>query len=319
MSPHPRIVIPDDEPAVMVPSAAFQKLDGYDVRSFDTRPASRDELAERIGDADVVINIRSSCRFDREVFDRCPSLGMISIWGTGTDNVDLVAARERGVCVTNTPAVSRYTLGEHTLMLMLAAGRRIVEVDRRVRLGEWPRAMITELYGKTLGLIGTGAIGTQVARLGVGIGMNVIAWTFHPTAALEKEIPLRWVEFDEVFGESDVVSVHVRHSPDTDRFIERQHFELMKTSALFINTARGGVVDEPALIDALRSGTIGGAGLDVFADEPLEEGSAFFDLPNVVLTPHSGGISPETTEAGLAMTIENVFAFLEGKPVNVAG
>ena len=314
-----RIVIPDDEPAVMVPSAAFQKLDGYDVRFFDTRPASHDELVERIGDAEVVINIRSSCRFDREVFERCPSLRMISIWGTGTDNVDVVAAHERRVCVTNTPAVSRYTLGEHTLMLMLAAGRRIVEVDRRVRAGEWPRAMITELYGKTLGLIGTGAIGTQVAHLGSGIGMNVIAWTFHPRAALVKTIPLRWVEFDEVFAQSDVVSVHVRHTPDTDRFIGRKHFERMKSSALFINTARGGVVDEPALIDALRSETIGGAGLDVFGDEPLGKESPFFDLPNVVLTPHSGGISPEATEAGLAMTIENVFAFLEGKPVHVVG
>ena len=319
MTPSVRIVIPDDEPAVMVPSAAFQKLDGYDVRSFDTRPSSRDELVERIGDAEVLINIRSSCRFDGEVFERCPSLRMISIWGTGTDNVDLVAARERGVCVTNTPALSKHTLAEHALMLMLAAGRRIVEVDRRVREGEWPRAMITELHGKILGLIGTGAIGTQVARLGVGIGLNVIAWTFHPTGALEKEVPLRWVEFDEVFTQSDVVSVHVRHTPETDRFIGRKHFELMKASALFINTARGGVVDEPALIDALRSGTIGGAGLDVFADEPLGEGSPFFDLPNVVLTPHSGGISPATTEAGLAMTIENVFAFLAGDPVHVVG
>ena len=319
MTPSVRIVIPDDEPAVMVPSAAFQKLDGYDVLSFDTRPSSRDELVERIGDAEVVINIRSSCRFDREVFERCRSLRMISIWGTGTDNVDVVAARERRVCLTNTSAVSRYTLGEHALMLILAAGRRIVEVDRRVRDGEWPRAMITELYGKTLGLIGTGAIGAQVGRLGAGIGMNVIAWTFHPTAALEKTIPLRWVEFEDVFAQSEVVSVHVRHTPDTDRFIGRKHFERMKSSALFINTARGGVVDEPALIDALRSGTIGGAGLDVFWDEPLGEESPFFDLPNVVLTPHSGGISLETTEAGLAMTIENVFAFLEGNPVHVVG
>lgn len=317
MIPSVRIVIPDDEPPVMVPSIAFQKLNGYDVCTFDTRPSSRDELVERIRDADVVINIRSSCQFDQEVFERCPSLRMISIWGTGTDNIDLAVARERSVCVTNTPAVSKYTLAEHTLMLMLAVGRRIIEVDSRVRRGEWPRAMITELHGKTLGLIGTGAIGMQVARLGVGIGMNVIAWTFHPTTALEREIPLRWVGFEEVFSASDVISVHVRHSTETDSFITQRHFGLMKASALFINTARGGVVDELALIDALQSGEIRGAGLDVFIDEPLAEGSPFFDLGNVVLTPHSGGTSPETTELGLAMTIENVFAFLEGKPVHV--
>ncbi len=313
----PQIVIPDDEPAVLVPSKAYHKLDGYDVRAYDTRPSTGDELVERISDAEIVINIRSSCRFDNAVLEACPSLRMISIWGTGTDNVDLPAARKRGVRVANTPAVAKDAVAEHTLMLMLAAGRRITEVDRRVRNGEWPRAMITQLHGKTLGLIGLGAIGTQVARLGKGIGMNVVAWTFNPSDNLATEIGFEFVSLEDVFRLSDVVSVHVRQSEDTQGMISVRQFEMMKRSAIFINTARGAIVDEDALIEALRSRTIAAAGLDVFQQEPLREGTGFSDLDNVVLTPHSAGISPETTEAGLAMTIDNVFDFLAGNPVNV--
>ena len=312
-----RIVIPDDEPAVLVPSQAYRKLDGHDVQAYDTRPATGDELVERIRDAEIVINIRSSCRFDRAVLEACPSLRMISIWGTGTDNVDLDYAKQRGVRVTHTPAVAKNAVAEHTLMLMLAAGRRIIEVDRRVRQGEWPRAMITELHGKTLGLIGLGAIGTQVARVGKGIGMNVLAWTFHPSRDLAAEIGFEFVSFDDVLRSSDVVSVHVRQSEDTIGMISARHFGMMKRSAIFINTARGAIVDQDALIEALRTESIAAAGLDVFEQEPLPAGTPFADLPNVVLTPHSAGISPETTEAGLAMTIDNVFDFLSGKPTHV--
>jgi D-3-phosphoglycerate dehydrogenase len=312
-----RIVIPDDEPAVLVPSQAYRKLDGHDVRAYDTRPATGDELIDRIRDAEIVINIRSSCRFDRAVLEACPSLRMISIWGTGTDNVDLDHAKQRGVRVTNTPAVAKNAVAEHTLMLMLAAGRRIIEVDRRVRQGKWPRAMITELHGKTLGLIGLGAIGTQVARVGKGIGMNVLAWTFHPSRDLAAEIGFEFVSFEDVLRLSDVVSIHVRQSEDTIGMISAKHFGMMKRSAIFINTARGAIVDQDALIEALRTESIAAAGLDVFEREPLPARTPFADLPNVVLTPHSAGLSPETTEAGLAMTIDNVFDFLSGKPANV--
>jgi D-3-phosphoglycerate dehydrogenase len=313
----PQIVIPDDEPAVLVPSQAYRKLDGHHVRAYDTRPETPDDLVARIRDAEVVINIRSSCRFDKAVLEACPSLRMISIWGTGTDNVDLQGAAERGVRVTNTPAVAKNAVAEHTLMLMLAAGRRIIEVDRRVRLGEWPRAMITELHGKTLGLIGLGAIGTQVARLGKGIGMNVVAWTFHPSDELAAEIGFEFVSLDQLLRLSDVVSVHVRQSGETTGMISTEQFEMMKSTAIFINTARGAIVNERALVAALRSGAIAAAGLDVFGTEPLDSATPFSDLSNVVLTPHSAGISPETTEAGLAMAVDNVLDFLAGTPSHV--
>jgi phosphoglycerate dehydrogenase-like enzyme len=142
--------------------------------------------------------------------------------------------------------------------------------------------------------------------------MRVIAWTFHPVADM-----LEWVTFDEVFRRSDVVSVHVRQSPDTFHLIRREQFQLMKPGAFFINTARGAVVDEADLVRALQTGRIAGAGLDVFECEPLPAGSSLFSLPTVVLTPHAAGITPATTEAGLALAIENVFSFLAGEAANV--
>ena len=307
-----RIVIPDDEPAVMLPSSAFGKLRDKDVQLFDSRPAGLLELVERIRDAQVVINIRSTSRFTDEVLEKCAKLRLISIWGTGTDNVDLASARARGICVTNTPGVSAAAVAEHTIALIMAVAKQLVHIDQQVRRGNWPRAMVMQLRGKTLGLVGTGAIGREVAKLGIGLGMRVVAWTFHP----ERDIA-EWVSFDDVFRQSDVVSVHVRQTAETLGFIRREHFDLMKRSAIFVNTARGGIVKEADLLHALQAGRIAGAGLDVFESEPLPADSPFYSLRNVVLTPHSAGITPETTEAGLALAIENVFSFLAGNPTNV--
>ena len=296
----------------MSTSVAFRKLAEHDVRTYPTRPSSPGELADRIGDADIVINIRSTSRFTPEVLEKCPALRLISIWGTGTDNVDLPAAAARGIRVTNTPGVSAVAVAEHTLALIMAVAKRTVEVDRDVRQGRWPRAMVTQLRAKTLGLLGAGAIGREVARLGAGIGMRVIAWTFHPRGDIAE-----WVAFDEVLRQSDVVSIHLRLSPETSGLIGREQLELMKPGAILINTARGGIVDESDLVEALVTNRIGGAGLDVFETEPLPPNSALRAIPNVVLTPHAAGITPETTEAGLALAIENVFAFLAGRPTNV--
>ncbi len=308
-----RIVIPDDDPPVMAPSAAFrQKLSHYDVQLHSSRPANPEDLINRIGDASIVINIRATSRFSREILSRLRNLRMISIWGTGTDNVDLEAAKACGIRVTNTPAVSAIAVAEHTLSLIIAAAKRIVSIHQQMREGKWPRGFSTQLEGKTLGLIGTGAIGREVAKLGKAIGMHVIAWTFHPKGDVAE-----WVSFDEVFRRSDVVSLHVRLSPETTGLVRREHFQLMKPSAFFINTARGAIVREADLIEILRANRIAGAGLDVFETEPLPQDSPFFRLPNTVLSPHSAGITSEATEAGLALAIENVFAWLAGRPTNI--
>jgi D-3-phosphoglycerate dehydrogenase len=224
----------------------------------------------------------------------------------------LAAATARGIRVTNTPGVSAIAVAEHTLALIMAVAKQTVQVDQQVRQGRWPRAMVMQLRGKTLGLLGTGAIGREVAKLAKGIGMRVVAWTFHP-----RWDTAEWVSFEDVFRQSDVLSLHLRQTADTLGCIGRKHFDLMKPGAILINTARGGIVNEADLVYALQNGRIAGAGLDVFESEPLQPGSPFYSLRNVVLTPHAAGITPEATEAGLALAIENVFSFLAGHPANI--
>ena len=308
---HVLLIVPDDAPPVLARSDAVTQLHDHEHRIYPTLPSSSAELVSRIADADAVINIRASTRFGGDVLAACPKLRLISIWGTGTDHVDLAAAKSRGIAVTNTPAVSAVAVAEHTIALMFACARQTVTVDRAVRAGEWPRAMVQQLHGKTLGVIGTGAIGREVARLGAGIGMNVIAWSFNQRGNYS------WVGFEDLFRRADVVSVHVRQSPETLGMIRAEHFAMMKPGAIFINTARGRIVVEQDLVEMLRSQRIAGAGLDVFETEPLPADSPLRLLPNVVLTPHAAGITREATEAGLAMAIANVLAFRAGTPMHV--
>jgi phosphoglycerate dehydrogenase-like enzyme len=308
------IVIPDDAPPVMGASEAYRNLLQHTPLDYhDTLPGSEDRLIERIAGAGIVINIRSSTGFSDSVFRHCPNLRLLSLWGTGTDNVDLAAAIRHGVTVTNTPGVSAASVAEHALALMLAVARRIPQVDAEVRHGRWPRGQAVQMHGKTLGIIGLGAVGRQFARLGIGIGMRVIAWTMHPDPALGFELVL----LDDLLALSDVVSLHLRLSPETRGFIGKRELEKMKPSAILINTARGAIVDSQALLEALTARHIAGAGLDVFEIEPLPHEHPLTRQENVVVTPHSAGITPESLEAGLQLCIENVWNFLNGHPTNV--
>lgn len=310
------IVIPDDYPVVMAASSAYRRLiEKTPVAYFDTLPRTEEVLIERIRDFETVINIRSSSKFTASVFDACPRMKLLSIWGTGTDNIDLAAAARHRVTVCNTPGVSAVSIAEHALMLMLAMARRVCALHNGVVAGGWPRGQSMQLYGKTVGVIGLGAIGRQFARLAQGIGMRVIAWTMHPKPALGFE----FVELDQLLQSSDVISLHLRLSDETVGFIGTAQFEQMKPSAILVNTARGPIVDESALIDALQTRRIAGAGLDVFDLEPLPSGHALTKLDNVVLTPHCAGITPEVLEAGLSLAIDNIESFLAGNPRNVVG
>jgi phosphoglycerate dehydrogenase-like enzyme len=279
----------------------------------DSLPVSEATLIERIRDAEIVINIRSSCRFTESVFAACGNLKLLSLWGTGTDNVDLQAAERHGVRVTNTPGVSAVSIAEHCLALMLAAARRIPQTDAAIRQGHWPRGEGVEMSGKTLGIIGLGAIGRRFAQLGAAIGMRVVAWTMHPDPKLGIEL----VPLDRIYRESDVISVHLRLSDQTRGMIGAREFAAMKPSAIFINTARGPIVDESALVTALGDKRIAAAGLDVFDVEPLPDGNPLAQLPNVVMTAHSAGVTPEALEAGLQMAVDNVFDFLAGRAAHV--
>jgi D-3-phosphoglycerate dehydrogenase len=306
------IVIPDDAPAVMGPSAPYARfLSRRQVSYFNTLPG--DALLDRIVGAEIVINIRSSTKFTAAVLEACKKLRHLSIWGTGTDNVDLQAAARLGICVTNTPGVAAVSIAEHCLALMLAVARRIPAVDRETRDGKWPRAQTSQMSGKRLGVIGLGAIGSRFAKLGQAIGMDVVCWTIHP----ETKQGFRMVDLDELLATSDVVSLHLRLSEETRGFLSKDRLGRMKPTAIFLNTARGPIVDEAALIGALRDGGIAGAGLDVFDQEPLPLDHPVTRLPNAVLSPHSAGVTPEALEAGLAMALDNVDAFLAGAPLHV--
>lgn len=313
----PTVVVPDDYPPVLGPSAAFKTLmAGADVTHHDSLPASTQVLLERIAGAEAVLNIRSSIDFGEDVFAACPELRVLSLWGTGTDHVDLSAAREHGVVVTNTPGVSAVAMAEHALALMLAVARDIPRIDAKTRKGAWPRGFVTQLHGKTLGVVGLGAIGLQTARIAKGIGMRVIAWTRTPGEKPLAELGIELVELEDLYRQSDVVSLHVRLTPETSGMVGRQQLAAMKPTSILVNTARGAVVDEAALVEALRGETIRGAGLDVFEQEPMPENHPLASLPNVVLTPHSGGVTAEALETGLRLAVDNVFAAMRGKPMN---
>jgi phosphoglycerate dehydrogenase-like enzyme len=313
-----RIVIPDDFPAVISDTPALRTLQAHgDVTIYTSRPDTPDELISRIREAHTVVNIRAYCKFTAAAFKACTGLKHLAVWGTGVDNVDLEAARALGIVVTNTPNTATDSVAEQGLALMLAVARRIPILDAQVKRGEWVRGMLSQLCGKTLGIIGTGVIGRRMAQLGKGIGMEVIAWSFHPDPAKAAAAGLRYVSsLAEVLRQADVVSLHLRYSPETERLIGAHELSLMKPTAVFINTARGQLVDQTALYEALRDGKIAGAGLDVFAQEPIEAHDPLLTLPNVVLSPHTAGTTPEALMNGLNLCAANVVAFLQGRVQN---
>jgi phosphoglycerate dehydrogenase-like enzyme len=314
-----KIVVPDDFPPALTGSAAESRLRTLgDVTVHTERGADQGaELIRRIGDAEVVINIRAHARFTDQVLAGCPRLRLISIWGTGTDNVDLAACGARGVAVTNTPGVNAHAVAEHTVALMLAITRRIPAMDRDARAGEWPRGLLVQLESRTVGLIGLGAIGGRVARLLTPFGVRLLAATYGPDQGRAAEAGARHVPVETLLRESDIVSLHLRLSADTQSYLGRDRLGLMKSTAFLVNTARGGLVDKAALIDALREGRIAGAALDVFHEEPIPAGDPILALPNVVLTPHNGGMTREVIDAGLLRAVENVEHFLSGRPRDV--
>lgn len=312
------IVVPDDEPPVLTGTAQEERLRKLgNVRVYKSRALNDEELLSRIADADVVYNIRSTSIFNKNVLENCPRLKLISIYGVGYDNVDILAAAELGITVTNTPSYSAVAVAEMALALMFAVARRLVQNDRAIRTGSWARGYSSQLCGKTLGVVGTGNIGQRVILLGKSIGMKVMAWTYHPSPQRAKEYGVEFVTLEKLLRQSDVVSLHVLAVPQTRNLIGERELGLMKRNAILINTARGSLVDEAALVKALQEGKIAGAGLDVFATEPLPPGHPLRNLENVVLSPHTAAMVPEATLAGLAKAVENIANYLEGHPTNV--
>lgn len=309
-----RIVVPDDFPPVIAGSTAGELLEGLgDVTVFSERGADReDELARRVADADIVVTLRAHARFTEHVLAAAPRLRLISIWGTGYEHVDLSACHARGITVMNTPGVNAHAVAEHAMALILAVLRRIPEMDSTARAGNWPRECLTQLEGKTLGIVGLGAIGQRVAALAKPFGVRLLAWTRTNNDPRAAAAGARWAPIETLLAESDVVSLHLRLAAGTTNFLDANRVAMMKRSAILINTARAALVERDALLAALRDGRIAGAGLDVFHTEPLPADDPLLALWNVVLTPHNAGTTTEAVEAGLRRAVENVASYLAG-------
>ena len=272
-----------------------------------------EELLETIGDYDGLI-VRSATKVTAEVIDRAENLKAIGRAGIGVDNIDLEAATKRGVIVANAPESNTVAAAEHTLGLMLAAARRIPAADSSLRDGEWKRSAFkgVEVSGKTLGLIGLGHVGAIVARGALGMGMRVLAYDPYVSEDRMRQANVERAETtDEVFAHSDFVSLHVPRTPQTVGLVNEDALAKMRSSAYVINAARGGIVDETALYNALKEGTIAGAALDVFAEEPKTD-SPIFALPNVVVTPHLGASTAEAQDRAGITAAEQVAAALRG-------
>jgi len=312
-----RIVVPDDFPSILSGTQALKRLQQRaEVVVYTERASTQEELIRRLQGARVAVNIRAYSKFNEPLLRACPDLRMIAVLGVGTDNVDLAAASRLGILVTNTPGFSAVSVAEHTLALMLAAARRIPEHERELRAGRWTRLPMTQLHGKTLGIVGYGNIGRQLGSLAKGIGMKVRVWTLHPSPERAKEGEVDFVDLDQLLSQSDVISVNIRASEKTRGLISRQALEKVKPTCILVNTARASIVDTEALMDALRAGKLAYAGLDVFDHEPLPADDAILSLPNVVLSPHNSGMTPEAIERGNEMVVDNVISFLEGRPTH---
>jgi D-3-phosphoglycerate dehydrogenase len=261
---------------------------------------SRDEAIALLADAGFAMNDHT--QMDDAFLAACPGLKAIVFLGTGAASyIDLAAAERLGIRVRAYGGYGDQSVAEHAVALMFAAARKIAIMDRALRSGQWETLDGMELAGKVLGVVGTGGIGKVMVRLGVGLGMNVIAWN---RSGVPDDLPCEAVELDDLLGRADVVSLHVSLNEASRGLIDRRRIGLIRPGAIFVNTARGAIVDEPALVEALQQGRIGHAGLDVFADEPLPEGHPLTRLDNVTLTPHAAFLTHEASQRLLRMALE---------------
>ena len=312
-----QIVVPGDEPVQIAGSSHLERLASYgDVTLYDTRPVSLKEKVERVRDADVIMNTRGAVTWGEQEFRQLPKLKMITTCSIGTDMFDLEAAKKYGVVICNQPGRTAPVVAEHMFGLMFAVAKRAAYLTTEMKKGGWPRRDNVMLQGKTLGIIGAGNIGAEMARLAQAIGMEVIAWTFHPSSERAEKLGVRFVALDTLLETSDVVSLHVALTDDTRRMIGEAELEKMQAGTLLLNGARGAVVDTDALVDALNSGHIGGAGIDVYEEEPTPLDHPLFACEQVVLTPHCADMTPEGVDLLNSGAVENVIAFLEGRTQN---
>ena len=318
-----KVAILDDYARVALEVADWSALDGIaEITVFD-RHLSEDEAATLLRPFDVLCTVRERMALPRSLFERLPNLKLITIIGMGLANLDMQAATDHGVLVVHSdftsPAFANVSNAtpELTWGLMIATVRHMTAEGRRMREGGWQSTAGIILAGRTLGLLGLGRIGKRMAEYAHVFGMNTIAWSQNLTDDAASAVGVTRVEKDELFRQSDVLSVHVQLSDRTRGLVTARELGLMKPDAYLINTSRGPIVDEAALVDTLRNRRIAGAGLDVFNQEPPPADHPYRGMDNVTVTPHLGYVTRETLHAFYADMPEAIAAFAAGKPIRV--
>ena len=304
------------EDEVIEDLSADLRAAGHELVTYDNRVEDDEQIIERIGDAEVAVI--TNLPFSEKVIKSCPELELISVAFTGVDHIDLAACEEEDVIVSNAPGYSTYAVSELALGLMIGVMRNLAAGDKATRDSETRAGLIgPELYGKKLGIIGTGSIGLRVAELGKAFGCELIGYN-RSEKEEAKELGLSYVDLDTLMAESDIVSLHLPHTKETEGLIDAEKIGLMQESSIFINTARGPIVDNAALATALKEEEIAGAGIDVFDMEPpLPQDYPLLDAPNAILTPHVAFATPESFQRRAKTVFANIEAWLDDEPQNV--
>lgn len=277
-----------------------------------------DEAATALADFDIICLMRERMPVPEELIERLPKLKLICVTGPHNRTLDVQAATARGIVVSHTRCAStEYPTSELTWALILAAARRIVSENQNVRAGRWQTTVGRTLHGRTLGIFGLGRVGKAVARIGTSFGMNIVAWSPNLTERRAAEGNARLVSKSRLFAESDVVTVHVVLSNSTRGIIGAEDLALMRKDSILVNTSRGAIIQEGALINALREGPPAFVALDTFDTEPLPLDHPFRTLDNVLVTPHIGYVTEETYRKFYESTVENIEAFLAGRPIRL--
>ena len=313
----PKLALLDDYQSVAMKSADWSTLpEGCTVEAFHDHLSDEDAVAERLEDFEFVMALRERTPFPRTLLERLPNLKMLGTAGARNASIDMQAATDLGILVCGTGGSPRATM-ELTWGLILGLLRKIPREYSATRGGAWQQTLGEGLDGRTLGLLGLGRIGGQAAEVALAFHMNIIAWSQNLTAERANECGATLVSKEELFSQADGISIHLQLGDRTRGLVQAEDLARMKPTAYLVNTSRGPIVDEAALVDALRRNSIAGAGIDVFEVEPLPSGHPYLSLDNALLTPHMGYVTEETYRQFYGDTLENVKGYINGDPKRV--
>jgi len=295
------------------------KENNLEIITLETENPSREEWLENSKQADIILNVGGKNKYNKEFFDNCPNLKAIALFSVGFDQVDIAEATKRKIPIGNTPDVLSRATSDVAFLLMQMVSRKVNYNIEKVKSGNWKdfdalEELGQELYGKTLGVFGLGRIGFEMAeKCKATFGMNIIYHNRSHNEQAEKELNAKYVSFDELIQESDIISIHANYTAEQAGIFNKETFEKMKPNLIFINTARGGFHNETDLFEALESGKIWGAGLDVTNPEPMSNENPLLQLPNVCVLPHIGSATIEARNGMARLAAENVVAFSKGE------